>query len=648
MFVAGQRDVPPASLAQYGEERPLIRCGTPFILDFMHNYHRLDPGLLASMGFQDYARPILDSHYDTPSGEIKIHYATSGSDQVYGVNIDNNSNGIPDYVESVGVIADSVYDHAINILGYPRPPVDTACDSGEDRLIDIYLIDFGGHYYGKTWADTLCSLTPDKKVIPGWVEFDNDYQEIEAYMDRPLDAIRVTLAHEFFHLVQFGIDFMEFRGWMEMSAVWMEEEQYDHMNDYYSVLHYFFDRPRISLQDPDLYHQYGSSVFPIYLAERHGRDIIKDIWFRCGELGTGSDWLKAVDEVVDSAASRWICTEGSFDTTCYDSAWLLVDLAYALREFAVWNYFTGPYSGWAPDDIGYSEKENYPVIPDSAIKVHKQYPDTVIANENFFNPRINASTYIRLENLQDVLPESWVCDSGSFDTVCYDSTWVFRIFYYVDSRPQWWGVSTILQFENLPDSHVVESRFVSGIDDLVGILAGQYRTATLVFTPATTDTSVFYTGSIQGLGYALLDTNFLSPDPTLANLTPAHLIPYPNPAVVSRMGTGAASDKGRNIWFRFQVPTDSAAELIYETPVYKVDMYTVAGELVRTREMQVPGTLDRDTGPPQVIYEIDWDMKNASGRDVASGVYLVYARLYSSEKMMNLLAEARAKVAIIR
>jgi len=489
--------------------------------------------------------------------------------------------------------------------------------------------------------------------------------------------VRVTLAHEFFHVVQFGIDYNEFRGWMEMSAVWMEEEQYDHMNDYYSVLHYFFDHPRASLQSPDLFHQYGSSVFPIYLSERHGRDIIRDIWLRCGDLGTGSDWLQAVSEAVDSAASRWVCVDGSFETVCYDSAWLLEDLAYALREFAVWNYFTGRYSGWAPNDMGYSEKDHYPAIPDSAMRMHNRYPDTVGVGQNVFSPQINASTYIRLEDLQLFVPEShWVCDSlwmdtlydttwicdSLFDTICYDShlvcdtlldtlycdsSWVtddsFTVFYYIDSDPELWGVSAIYQFENFPDSHDVESWFaLSGGSWLAQIPNPlQYRSVTLIFTPVTTDTNVFYTGAIQELGYALLDSSGGAPLPPSALV-----LPYPNPAVVSNMGLGAAAEKGKNVWFRFQVPRELVEEFSRGTLLYKVDIYTVAGEAVNSLEGEVP--TDRIVGPSTVEFDIPWDMRNAGGNDVASGVYLVYTHIYADDYGTTFLAEDHAKVVIIR
>ena len=38
---------------------------------------------------------------------------------------------------------------------------------------------------------------------------DNDYQEIYSYQSRPIEAVRVTCAHEFFHVIHFGIDFTE-------------------------------------------------------------------------------------------------------------------------------------------------------------------------------------------------------------------------------------------------------------------------------------------------------------------------------------------------------------------------------------------------------------------------------------------------------
>ena len=74
-----------------------------------------------------------------------IHYDLSGNDSPS--QDDNNFNGIPDYIDEVGLIADSTRHVLLNIMGYnPEPPDD-------DGIYDIYIQDMGPYYYGLTVFD---------------------------------------------------------------------------------------------------------------------------------------------------------------------------------------------------------------------------------------------------------------------------------------------------------------------------------------------------------------------------------------------------------------------------------------------------------------------------------------------------------------
>ena len=202
------------------------------------------------------------------------------------------------------------------------------------------------------------------------------------YADRPLDAVRVTAAHEFFHAVQFGIDFTESevygsgptaisaRYWMEMSATWMEEQLYDNINDYYNYLPYFFNDPRLSLQQFNSYadlRPYANVVFPLFLAEQYGPGIIKSIWLRCRAAGPGPQFLFVANAALDSA------TGGGGD-------WVT-----AFREFTLWNWFTGSRANLAPAGLGYSERQAYPAFPDSMIASWNSYPVLQPALQNKLN-----------------------------------------------------------------------------------------------------------------------------------------------------------------------------------------------------------------------------------------------------------------------
>ncbi|MFQ6008756.1 MAG: MXAN_6640 family putative metalloprotease, partial [Candidatus Zixiibacteriota bacterium] len=628
---------------------------------------------------------------DSPAGQFKVHYTTTGPHAVYNVSRDSDHDGVPDYVEQVAMILDSVYEHIIDTLGYPEPPKDDFYPSGGDDRYDVYLRDTSGGVFGVTYPDSEWVGGTGAYRSTSFLQIDNDYQEAEfrAYNNRPLDAVRVTCAHEFFHAVQFGIDSREFEEsqgvqrsyWMEMSATWMEEEIYDNINDYYTYLPYFFTVPRQSLQSFGNYHEYGSVVFAIFLSEKFGRDIIKDIWELCGSLGNGAHFLIAADSAIKIASG------GEYDWPS------------AFREFALWNYFTGERACFRPPDIGYSEGKDYPAIPDMLIREfgdtladtipmiinHTEYPILVPYTQNLYLPEHNAATYVRFDHLRAIMYETfWKCTTSTnpmdtclgqlgfrliqvFDTTSGYDTLIWEeslsvyiavhIDYYAPQLPQPWGLSVVYQLDSIPDSFVVDMinlgppPWYNNIDRTYGYLLkivnpNHYRAITLVVSPATSIWQVYQNANYDpfGLTYvvpelldsARIDTPIII-DSELVDLPAAILAPYPNPAVVAKMGE-------RPLTFKFQIPTDSFSNIIYTTPFFSVDIFNLAGEFVSNVSANVvPYCREKITE-----FETSWDMKNEVGEAVASGVYIAVARLYSKESKKELLAEKRAKVAIIR
>ncbi|MCK4301174.1 MAG: hypothetical protein KAW91_00285, partial [candidate division Zixibacteria bacterium] len=362
-------DRPATALGEYdhGVGDLPVKCGTPAVLEFLAAYPKLDQGLLKSLGAELYDRPTeLDQFHDSDSGHFRVHYTTSGLNAVYGSQ-SVNENGVPNFVVKVAEILDSVRAFIVDSLEYPPPPPD-GYEPGGDEKYDVYLRNLYTQVYGYTYPDSLLREGNDSLRSTSFIELNSNPSQLFGYENRPLDAVRVTCAHEFFHAVQFGLDATEerardlsSRAFMEMSAVWMEEMLYDDINDYYFYLPYFFRFPQSSIMQFESthwdYHPYGSVVFPIYLAERFGSAIIRDIWERCRDLGFGPNFLEAADQAIYSASGQ---TE-NWET--------------AFAEFGLWNYFTGERADSIPDGVsGYSEKEFYPAVPYEKIDIQYSYP----------------------------------------------------------------------------------------------------------------------------------------------------------------------------------------------------------------------------------------------------------------------------------
>ena len=257
LIVHGQEYVSAEALSQmeFSADMLPIKCGTPTVAAFAMGFDQFDKELISRHSLTLLDRPTeTDETYDSPGGFFKVHFTRFGSHAVYQSSI--ITGGIPNYVLGVARIFDSVYTHIINTLGYPLPPSDGGYAQGVDSLYDVYLTNLGGVVFGLTYPDSLQFDSIGSLRGTSFIELDNDYQEssFSTYNSRPLDAVRVTAAHEYFHAVHFGIDFTEMedwnnaplqrRYWYEMSATWMEEEIYDDINDYYSYLSFFFNKPR--------------------------------------------------------------------------------------------------------------------------------------------------------------------------------------------------------------------------------------------------------------------------------------------------------------------------------------------------------------------------------------------------------------------
>lgn len=711
MYVRGQRL--PASVAASirGNDTMPLKCGTSAVMDFALNKSKLDRRLMAALGVDTTTRPAgLDKTLISNSGHFKIHYTTTGPDSAYQSHV-VDGNGVPIYIDSIAAVADRAWRVTIDSMGYPAPPSDSFYDSNGPQF-DIYVHLLPQFDFGLTYPDSTQIDGPGSIRATSFMELDHDYQQIPGYENRPLDAVRVTVAHEFFHSVQFGINFTESetviqggqvvlikRYWMEMSAVWMEEQQYTAINDYYNYLPFFFGTPMSSIQQfnssNDL-HPYGSVVLPLYLSQKFGQGIIKAIWLRSGQLGPGPYFLYAADLAVDSLSNhtmRW---------------------PQAFSEFALWNYFTGARSGEAPPNVGYTERSNYPIIPDSTqftngtnifwrpeIQRVTWYPDTsFVGSSNPFQPDVNGAVYIRLTDVSSISDRFWakgdslkpdsLCvlkyvdslfsaadpskDStelpinfirshcNAADTLCrirsscsdtvkvvHDSliSFAFNLLpasYYLNNWP--WGLQIVYGYpsvsgdEALNDSVHVES-FVVPPSPARGARIDMYNkskfsTITLIFTPASADYRDY---SVQN-AVPLRDISFLIDeakefDSSLVDIPGAILTPYPNPAVVANM-------QGHDLRFRFQVPTGANSLPLTNAPAISLDIYNVAGERVRTV------TDVRTTSLRQGTYEAGWDMKNASGNDVASGVYIAVARLYIGGSTTAPVAEKKVKVLVVR
>lgn len=314
----------------------------------------------------------------SPNGIFKIHYDTTGyhAPQL----IDLNKNSIPDYVDSVAFYFDYVYNVYINQLGFRSPYPDRGA-RGSDHY-DIYLYDLGnsddadeqnysiGGIYGATFSSSkdFISAQPFPRMY-SYIIMDNDFaatdsirvrgqKPVQAFKYPGLPSMKVTVAHEFFHSIQFmyGISQPANITIMEMTAVAMERYFFPEVLDYLQYVRALFKNPSsypFGFDDPTT--GYGHSIFNQYLIEKHGIQIMKLIW---ESVASGNEVYSAIDIALKTFGSD------------FKSAWC---------EFTHWAYYTGIRS----TEISYFSNANeLPIIE----------PFSII---NFNPPSVSSSGNLR-------------------------------------------------------------------------------------------------------------------------------------------------------------------------------------------------------------------------------------------------------------
>lgn len=318
-----ERRDPDAVPSAYQETPDPLFCATHLAVAANELLHTA-PQAAGKILLEALQRPRLAVSVVSPAGHFRLHYDVEGREAVDPV--DDDGNGIPDYVDYTAAIADSMWALEIVELGYREPPIDAGAGGGDE--IDIYILDLGrSQNYGITYP------TSSGSTGPSFFEIDNDFAD-PIYGStfacpgnpgtRELDALRVTIAHEFFHVIQFGYyQGIDGRWWQEASATWMEDVAYPSLDDYLQYVCTFLLVPRRSLDSGipsagDL-HAYGASVFGHFLDQRYERDVVRWVWEENGRRLSNSleNFHRAILHVDDDG----------------------LDGAYA--DMGVWAYFTG-------------------------------------------------------------------------------------------------------------------------------------------------------------------------------------------------------------------------------------------------------------------------------------------------------------------
>jgi hypothetical protein len=263
-------------------------------------------------------RPSLSDSLISPSGRFKIHYTTTGTDKT-----------TLEYAMETAHTFDYCYQLEVEEMGFRPPPSDFDVDGPEH---DVYIINVPSDEYGCTTPE---QSIPNTNEWTCWIQVDNDFTHTYT---KGFDGMRVTAAHEFFHMIHYGYRMFEEsdRFFYEISGVWMEDVAFNDINDYYFYLPYLFRHP----SNPFNQLNYGLSIWAHFISKKfptnsNKQHIMRQIWERMPT----NESLMAIEKAL--------LEEHSYH------------LADALAEFAVWNCFTGEN---AEPVCYYEEGAHYPNV----------------------------------------------------------------------------------------------------------------------------------------------------------------------------------------------------------------------------------------------------------------------------------------------
>jgi hypothetical protein len=215
-----------------------------------------------------YSIPNLEKKYISKSGYFRINYSLSGNNKVFLEN-NNKTDGVPSYIIDIGEAFDYVKEKTCDKAGFRKP----IFENGK-KYFDVYVYDLAG-IYGMTFSSEFYKIKGlSTSVASSYICIDNNYSTLKGFDKKKLDCMRVTVAHEFFHSVQYAYNVNSDIWWKEASATWNEDEVYNSIDDYMRYLSSYFKSPHESLDTSS----YGGVLFAKFLSENISPSIIKRIW----------------------------------------------------------------------------------------------------------------------------------------------------------------------------------------------------------------------------------------------------------------------------------------------------------------------------------------------------------------------------------
>lgn len=245
------------------------------------------------------ARPSMPLSYTSSSGSFKFHYTLTGYDAIDSTC--TNDLNIPDWIYEAELAAEKGYRILVDTLKFDPPPTD-----GDEY--DIYFLNLG-RQYGQTFPEDPVTMTDRSHDFTSYMVIENDFKG--NFQTHGIQALQVTIVHEYFHAVQLGYAFNTnnylpkmYYGdafFLEWSSTWFEDYCYPEVNDYIAYINNF-----VSYMDNPIWTysgnwHYGVAGFLKFLVDNYSTEVITKTW---NKIKDGQRAFFALEETVEKLSGR--------------------------------------------------------------------------------------------------------------------------------------------------------------------------------------------------------------------------------------------------------------------------------------------------------------------------------------------------------
>jgi hypothetical protein len=237
------------------------------------------------------------------AGQFCVHWVAEGIDapDLEDANGNADGDGVPDYVERVLRVAAHVYAIENGKLGWREPRSDGR-RGGRRGKTDVYLKELGRLLFGYAAPDR--GQVPRGSRLPrklhGYLVLDNDYDARQYPGTKAQAVLEVTFAHEYCHILQMGYDAYQDAWMAESTAVWMEDQVYNRIDDYLRYVRRWVRLYRTPLTANSI-REYGATVWNEWLVRRYGREIVRSAWARALYTKPGGFSVASYDSAIRAA-----------------------------------------------------------------------------------------------------------------------------------------------------------------------------------------------------------------------------------------------------------------------------------------------------------------------------------------------------------